>query len=426
MSPRTEDQNQRIRDERREQILQAALSVFAQKGWAAAKIGDVAKEAGLSHGLVYHYFASKDEIFAELVQQALKMSTEIFLQGAEMQGTPWERLTAMTETVIPNAYRGTSPYYFLIMIQAFTSEAVPPKVKELVKELSPRYVESLIPVLIKGQETGEVALGDPYKMATAYFALIQGLAIAQIQGGEDMVIPDPEVVLRLFKGEQSSPAANELQEAIESSLFKTVLPNRTALRYRTISPEADPMQYEVKIESEKFEGQEAVRIGTFSEHQRLIAYVRPDWRPMLVETCHHNGELINRIKYGDDRALFENSKNEQKKIKVSGEFFDSNTIFQFLAGYPFKTSKKIAFDLVIDGKGGSPLGSFKMSVQEIGREEVQTEAGVFDCYKLEMGVAGLATVFASKYKSYFWYSVDIPHFLVRYEDSMGRITELIP
>ncbi len=59
MSPRKEEQNQQIRDERREEILQAALRVFARKGLVAAKITDIANAAGLSHGLIYHYFSSK-------------------------------------------------------------------------------------------------------------------------------------------------------------------------------------------------------------------------------------------------------------------------------------------------------------------------------------------------------------------------------
>jgi AcrR family transcriptional regulator len=59
--PRSSQQNQRIKDERREQIMQAGLTVFAHNGLAAAKISDVAAAADLSYGLVYHYFRDKIE-----------------------------------------------------------------------------------------------------------------------------------------------------------------------------------------------------------------------------------------------------------------------------------------------------------------------------------------------------------------------------
>lgn len=63
ISPRTKTQSAKIRTERREQILEAAGRVFSQKGFHAANVSDVAAEAGVSQGTVYHYFDSKDALF---------------------------------------------------------------------------------------------------------------------------------------------------------------------------------------------------------------------------------------------------------------------------------------------------------------------------------------------------------------------------
>src|SRR3989442_1797035 len=49
-------------EERREQILDAALRVFSEKGFAGASIRDIAREAGITEGLIYHYFESKDQL----------------------------------------------------------------------------------------------------------------------------------------------------------------------------------------------------------------------------------------------------------------------------------------------------------------------------------------------------------------------------
>jgi AcrR family transcriptional regulator len=55
--------------DKRKQILDAAIRVFAEHGYHGARVGDIAEDAGVAHGLLYHYFASKDEvlrtIFAE-------------------------------------------------------------------------------------------------------------------------------------------------------------------------------------------------------------------------------------------------------------------------------------------------------------------------------------------------------------------------
>jgi AcrR family transcriptional regulator len=62
MAPRTEAQNEELRTRRRAELLQAAQRVFARKGFHAANVADVAAEAVVSQGTVYHYFDSKEAL----------------------------------------------------------------------------------------------------------------------------------------------------------------------------------------------------------------------------------------------------------------------------------------------------------------------------------------------------------------------------
>jgi AcrR family transcriptional regulator len=87
MSPRKPEDNQEILDQRRTEILEAALKVFAHRGLAGTKVGDIAATAGLSHGLLYHYFRSKEEIFTELVRIAYQVSLGTITAAAELPGT---------------------------------------------------------------------------------------------------------------------------------------------------------------------------------------------------------------------------------------------------------------------------------------------------------------------------------------------------
>src|SRR3954469_24735802 len=48
--------------DRRNELLEAAVRVFARKGFHGSRVGDIAEEAGVDHGLLYHYFRSKDEV----------------------------------------------------------------------------------------------------------------------------------------------------------------------------------------------------------------------------------------------------------------------------------------------------------------------------------------------------------------------------
>ena len=126
MSPRTDEQNAQIKDERREQILKAALKVFALRGFAATKISDIAKEAGLSHGLVYHYFASKEEIFFELVHTAVYHSGQSLLMVDELPLPPIEKVRQTAKYIMGGIEMGQeTSYFFLIVTHAAMMEDSP-------------------------------------------------------------------------------------------------------------------------------------------------------------------------------------------------------------------------------------------------------------------------------------------------------------
>ena len=196
--PRNEEQNQELRDIRKEQILQAALVVFARRGMVATKISDIAKEAGLSHGLVYHYFTSKEEIFSILVKRAADSSVAVIHKANERLGTPLEKLHWMTEQILNSLTDGEQTLLFLIMIQASTSDAMSDEVKEILtgeEAVSP--VVCTLPLIIAGQEAGEIIVADPATLAVTYYAFVQGLAINKIQWPE-CPMPDAKMIMKIF------------------------------------------------------------------------------------------------------------------------------------------------------------------------------------------------------------------------------------
>ena len=69
--PHTETKWTRRKQARPAEILDAALKVFAQKGFAAARMDDIAKEAGVTKGTIYLYFENKEAVFKSLVREAV-------------------------------------------------------------------------------------------------------------------------------------------------------------------------------------------------------------------------------------------------------------------------------------------------------------------------------------------------------------------
>lgn len=69
--PKTEEQWAQVRDESRDRIVRAALTLFARLGFARTSIRLIAKEAGISQGLMYNYFAGKDELLREIFTRSM-------------------------------------------------------------------------------------------------------------------------------------------------------------------------------------------------------------------------------------------------------------------------------------------------------------------------------------------------------------------
>lgn len=196
--PRTAADNQRIKDERREDILAAARSVFVRKGLAAAKISDVAQAAGLSHGLVYHYFASKEAMYAELIERLFARATLDLARLGRRRGSPRARLRAFIEQRIERLR--AEPDIFWLIMQAFLHpDALPASTRAAVQAFGERGRVVLTKTLREGQACGDFAAGDPVQLCTALFALLHGLAMLRpVDVDHSCVMPNVDIILRLI------------------------------------------------------------------------------------------------------------------------------------------------------------------------------------------------------------------------------------
>ena len=198
MSPRTVEQTQRIKDERRELILRAARAVFARKGLAATKISDIAAAAGVSYGLVYHYFPGKEAVYTALVEIAVRGALRVTAHALERDGTPWDRLRWLCEVMLAGVRE--EPEHLLVILQAYTGEGIPEPARAALARYGEQIRQDLTELIRQGQRAGQVAAGDPDELTLTYFATIQGLALTRVQGDQlQQFFPGPETVLRVLK-----------------------------------------------------------------------------------------------------------------------------------------------------------------------------------------------------------------------------------
>ena len=197
MSPKNEEQFAVIRDARREKILAAALRVFATKGYSATRISDIAVWGKMSHGLIYHYFSSKEEIFFELVKTAMQASSQSLRMVESMPLSPIEKVRQTAKYILKAIDSGEdTSYYFLITIHASIMEAPGEKNKLLAG--SDDTVIILKKILDEGQKAGEIIEGDTLEMAIAFFAAIEGIAIFKLNMPY-FKLPDYELLANMVK-----------------------------------------------------------------------------------------------------------------------------------------------------------------------------------------------------------------------------------
>jgi AcrR family transcriptional regulator len=82
------------KDEKKSQILEASIKVFADKGWNKTKISDIAEAANIGKGTIYEYFQSKDELFAASFRYFMALAESIVAERISPLDDPLERLWA--------------------------------------------------------------------------------------------------------------------------------------------------------------------------------------------------------------------------------------------------------------------------------------------------------------------------------------------
>jgi len=136
--------------EKRRQILDAAVRAFARKGYHACRVSEIAEEAGVAYGLVYHYFGSKEElletIFRDTWAQMLARVREVQEEG----GPAGEQVRKVTALLLRTWRR--DPDLVRVLVHEVTRS--PEQLPRQIDEISHAY-EALESIVAYGQETGE-------------------------------------------------------------------------------------------------------------------------------------------------------------------------------------------------------------------------------------------------------------------------------
>lgn len=193
---------ERIAEERRQEILGAALRVFVRHGVDGATMQDIAAEVGLTAGALYRYFSSKEELLEAVFAACEAQRDELFSIALEAPGTPFERLVALGAAAWDWLEESRSREIMAMQLEnVLATYREQLEVGTRVADSTRQMVELMRSHVVEAQASGELDPAvDPQAAALTLLAIHTGVQQFVVQlAGEVDTRSVFQVALRMFE-----------------------------------------------------------------------------------------------------------------------------------------------------------------------------------------------------------------------------------
>jgi TetR/AcrR family transcriptional regulator, fatty acid metabolism regulator protein len=194
-------------EEKRRLILDAAVRVFAHKGFHTSRVGDIAEEAGVAHGLLYHYFSSKDEVLETIFRENWGVLVERIQTVEQSDDSARDQLRHVA-AIILRTWRHQPDVVRVLVREIARSPEMQDRISDLVKP-----IVAIRRIIERGQESGEFRADlDPALAAVVFYGgideVLTGWVLGQLPSGmAEVEAAERTVVEVLTAGFSASLAA---------------------------------------------------------------------------------------------------------------------------------------------------------------------------------------------------------------------------
>jgi TetR/AcrR family fatty acid metabolism transcriptional regulator len=191
-------------EDKRRHLLDAAVRVFARKGFHASRVGDIAEEAGVAHGLLYHYFESKDQVLEAVFHENWSVLVAR-IESVEATDEPAADQLRHIATIVLRTWLHL-PDVVRVVVQEFGRS---PELAERIGELA-LPIDAIQRVIRRGIERGEFREDiDPRFAATVVYGsideLLTGWVLGRLPAGEEDVAAAEQTLLEVTLGGLQQP-----------------------------------------------------------------------------------------------------------------------------------------------------------------------------------------------------------------------------
>jgi len=204
--PKTKEQNEQLKKERIDSIYRAALYLFATRGFNGVTSDDITNAAKCSHGLLYHYFGSKEELFQHLINDIVLKLDEEITKDVDFTQRPKFLIRDLLNAYLGALKQPRDDYACAIylLLNLYIQSRFTPKVKKTFKF---RIFENIYCTIEEGKKVGEFSDYPTRELTILLLSVLKGLSYNRINlGHKNCIIPRSEIIMKMILKEEGRNA----------------------------------------------------------------------------------------------------------------------------------------------------------------------------------------------------------------------------
>jgi TetR/AcrR family transcriptional regulator, fatty acid metabolism regulator protein len=189
----------KAQEDKRRLLLDAAVRVFARKGYHAARVGDIAEEAGVAYGLLYHYFSSKEEVLRNVFRETWRALIATIESVERGEDTPREQLRKVAEILI-RSWKRDPDLVRVLVLEVTRSQLLAGEMDEIVASFS--VIQAIVE---RGQADGSVRGDLDARLASYVFygaidELLTGWVLGRLPDSDEDLARAERTVVEIVGG----------------------------------------------------------------------------------------------------------------------------------------------------------------------------------------------------------------------------------
>lgn len=199
--PKNKIQNEKVKEKRRNEIIVTATKIFAFNNYSSVTIDDITNQLKCSHGLFYHYFENKEDLFIVVMKEAIEVAKKHVYSSAKEETCAIEQIRSIVRTTLritqeKNEYH-VACLYLLFNLRLQVND-VPQK--EECRASCVAATDKMVQLIAEAQRDGAAYDDDAGELVLALVSLLKGLFFNRIMvGHQKFICPDPQIIMRLVE-----------------------------------------------------------------------------------------------------------------------------------------------------------------------------------------------------------------------------------